>query len=135
MSTTPNLLLALIAASQNQKEVTANAGLVGLDDALNANTLVTMTDADYTFATSAGSLIFSNMVFIIGGPLSTGRNVILPVGEARLIIVINGTSGGSPLAMQNLTFKVGTFAQTVVISDGNPHLIYSDGVGKVYKVS
>ncbi len=135
MSTTPNLLLSLIAASQNQKEVTANAGLVGLDDALNANTPVVMTDADYTFATGAGSLIFSNMFFLFSGPLSTTRNVILPTGEARLIIVNNGTSGGSPVAMQNLVFKVGTFAQTVTISDGNPHLIYSDGVGKVYKVS
>jgi hypothetical protein len=135
MSTTPNLLLSLIVASQNQKEVTANAGLVGLDEALNANVSVAMTDADYTFATGAGSLIFSNMFFIFTGAVYRARNVILPTGEARLFIIVNNTTGGSPLSQQTLTFKVGTFASTVSISDGNAHLLYSDGVGNIYKVS
>lgn len=128
MSTTPNLLLSHIAASQNQKEVTANADYDGLDTALCSYTSIAMTDADYTFATGAGSLGLSNMVFIFTGALTANRNVILPP-NAKPYIVVNATTGG-----HSLTFKLGTASHTVVISDSVHHLLHSDGVNSVYNI-
>lgn len=134
MSSTPNLLLSHIAAAQNQKEVTANADFDGLDEALCSNTSVAMSDADYVFATGAGTLGLSNMVFKFTGTLSATRNVTLPP-NAKLYVVKNGTTpGGSPVAQQSLTFKAGTGANTVTISDTDYHLLYCDGGNNVYHV-
>src|SRR5258708_15163329 len=91
MSTTPNLLLSHIAAAQNQKEVTANASADGLDEALNSNVQVTMLNADYTFATGAGSPFLSNMFFQFIGANSAARNVNLPP-NAKIFIVQDSTT-------------------------------------------
>lgn len=133
MGSTPNLLLSHIAASQNQKEVTANASADGLDEALCSNISIAMTDADYTFATGAGSPALSNMAFVFTGTLSTARHVILPP-NAKLYVVKNGTTGGSPVVTESLIFKVGTGANTVTITDTLYHLIYCDGGNNVYSV-
>lgn len=132
MSATPNLLLAHIAASQNQKEVTANNDFDGLDEALCSNTDIAMTDADYTFATGAGTPFLSNIFFKFSGTITSSRNVILPAGSARLFVVVSEVAS-SPLVP--LVFKVGTGAQAVDISDSNPHLLYSDGVNTVWQIS
>lgn len=133
MSSTPNLLLAHIVASQNQKEVTANASADGLDEAMNSNVQITMVNADYTFATGAGCVFLSNMFFQFIGANSAARNVNLPP-NAKLFVVQDSTTP-APSSTQGLTFKVGTHVQSVTISDGNPHLLYSDGVGSVYQIS
>jgi hypothetical protein len=135
MSTTPNLLLSLIASNSASKEVQANAALVGLEAALTDSTSVVMTDANYTFATGAGSLGLSNLVFIFTGPLTATRNVILPPNAKLYAVQNNTTLTGSPAALESLVFKVGTGATTTTISDTNFHLIYCDGVNSVHQLS
>ncbi len=133
MSTTPNLLISYVAASQNQKEVTMNAAVLALEEALTDFTSVALTDADYTFATGQGSLGLSNIVFMFTGTLTATRNVIFPP-NAKLYIVQNGTLGGSPVTTESLIFKVGTGATTVTISDSLYHLLYCNGVNNVYHI-
>lgn len=135
MSTTPNLLLSYIVASQNQKEVTANAAILGLEEALTDSTSIAMTDADYTFSIVAGSPALSNMVFTFTGTLTQARHVILPP-NAKLYIVMNGTgSSGSPVTPnQSLIFKVGSGTNIVTVDDEAWHLIYCDGVNSVYEI-
>jgi hypothetical protein len=135
MSTTPNLLLNYVVPSQNNKEATVNQAILGLEEALTDNAAVVMIDADYTFATGQGSLGLSSLFFKFTGPLTAGRNVILPPNAKPFIVVNATTASGSPLAVNPLTFKVGTGTHTVTISDGDAHLIYSDGVNSVYQVS
>lgn len=128
MGSTPSLLLSHIAASQNQKEVTANSAFDGLDEALCSYLSVAMTDADYTFATGAGSAGLSNMVFIFTGTLTADRNIILPP-NAKPYIMVNGTTGGHKLIV-----KVGTGLHTVTLSDANHHLMHCDGLNSVYSI-
>jgi hypothetical protein len=133
MSSTPNLLLSHIAASQNQKEVTANTAFDGLDEGFNSGKTVVMTDADYTFAGGAGADFFSFFFFEFTGTITATRAVNLPTGSARLFAIVNGTTN-SP-TQEDLIVKVGTGTQTVTLSDGEAHLLWSDGVGNVWKLS
>lgn len=130
MSTTPNLLISLIATSQNNKEITANTAFDEFDEAQCANVVYVMTDANYVPASPA---VLYAIMLIFQGSLSATRTVTFPTGSGHMWIVVNDTIG-SP-AQQDLIFEVGTAAQTITIADGNPHLLYSDGVGKVYKCS
>src|SRR5271169_1461564 len=109
MSTTPNLLLSHISASQDQKEVTANASADGLDEALCSNTVVAMSDADYTFATGAGTPFLSNIFFLFTGTISSSRHVILPSGSGRLFVIKSDVSSSPSVP---IIFKVGTGAAT-----------------------
>lgn len=129
MSSTPNLLISHIAASQNSKEVTANASADALDEAMNSFTSIAMADADYTFSAVQGSIAFSSMVFIMTGALTADRNVILPA-LPKLSIFVNATTGG-----HKLTLKVGTAAHVVVLADSSHHLVHNDGVNSVYEMS
>ena len=122
---TPNLLITLIAQSQNLKEITFNSAIDSLDEAMCSNKSETMTDADFTIPAADFQL---NGFIKFSGPLTAGRNVILPSGISKWAIVVNNTG-------QILTFKNGTATLTVAISDSNPHLLFSDGAGNVYKVS
>jgi hypothetical protein len=135
MTSTPNLLIPFIAQSQNAKEVTCNSAILSLEEALTDNTAVAMSDADYTFATGAGCPFITNLFFKLSGALTAPRHVILPPNAKPFIVVNATTESGSPLALNGLTFKVGTGAATVTISDGGCHLLYSDGVNSVYQVS
>lgn len=128
MATTTNLLLALIAGSQNNKEITLNTAMDGLDKAMCAANTEAMSDADYTLSPADAA---GNVFLKFTGTLTANRNIILPSGMAKFWIVINDTSD-SPLV--SLTFKVGTGAVTVAIADLDAHLIYSDGVNTVTKV-
>jgi hypothetical protein len=128
MGSTPNLLLAHIVASQNQKEVTANASADGFDEALCGYTSIAMSDANYTFATGAGSLGLSNMVFIFTGAITADRNIVLPP-NSKPYIVKNATTGG-----HSLIFKVVTAAHTVTLSDSLHHLLHCDGLNSVYEI-
>lgn len=133
MSTTPNLLIALVASSQNNKEITVNSGTVQIDEALCANESIAVPDADVNLTTA--EFLF-NIFLNFTGNLTANRNIILPTGSARLIAVMNSTStSGGSVGRYSLTFKVGTDSLVYVTTDENPHLIYSDGVGNVYKVS
>jgi hypothetical protein len=128
-TTTLNLLIPLIAGSQNNKEITFNSAIDALDEALCGNIAEALTATTFTL----GSTDFlSNLFFKFTGTVSAslGITVTLPTGVAKLFIVYNATTHLNPL-----TFQVGTNLADVVISDGNPHLCYSDGVGSVYQTS
>src|SRR5579859_3543066 len=125
MSTTPNLLIALIAISQNLKEVTFNTAIDLLDEAMCSNKGEAISGS--TTALSQTDFL-TNMFLKFTGALTGNNTITLPSGCAKLFMVLNSTTGG-----HNLIFTVGTGASTVTISDANPHLMYSDGVGNVYK--
>lgn len=132
-STTINLLIPLIATAQNLKEITANSAFDALDEALCAGTTITMPDADLTLSNVQA---LQNIFLQFKGQLSSNRHVILPTGSAKLLIVQNDTwSAGGSYGLYALIFEGGTNAQVYVSTDENPHLIWWDGVGKVYKIS
>jgi len=117
MTTTPNLLLAHIVASQSQKEVTANAALDGLDEALCNPTTIAMSDADMTLTDAQ---MLGNMFLSFTGTLTAARTITVP-SHAKLILIENDTTGGFALNVKvpsgsPLTFNVGDL-----------RLLYCDG--------
>lgn len=129
-TTTPNLLISLVAASQNNKETTLNSALVDLDEAFCNTDYVLMTDADYT---PSQSLALTTFMFVFEGTLSANRHVILPQ-NSKPYIIVNSTAG-SPSAYE-LLIKTGSGAVIATIpNDGNGHLVMCDGLSAVYKVS
>lgn len=132
-STTTNLLIALVATSQNNKEITLNTALVALDEAFCASKAEAITDADYVLSQAD---FLSNVFLKFTGNLTANRKIILPTGVAKWLIVLNGTStAGGSVGRYELVFQVGTLATVYLTTDTNAHLIYSDGVGNVYKAS
>jgi hypothetical protein len=130
MSTTPNLNIDLLSASQNNKEVTVNTALVDLDAALCGSDYIVMTDADLTLASAVA---LENMMLVLEGTLSADRHVIVPE-NAKPYIIVNKTLG-SP-SPYNLLIKVGSSAVIATVpNDGNGHLVMCDGLAAVYKVS
>lgn len=126
MSATPYLAIAYIAASQNQKEVTANAAFEALDNAQNAELVVPITNAGLTLTRAQTQAAF---FFDFTGALTAGANVILPASN-RLLAVRNGTTGGESLTVFVSASPAGA---SVVIAGGVCLLLYCDGVN-VYKV-
>jgi len=90
---TPNLNILHIQAAQNQKEVTANAAFDALDNAMNAEVAITMTDANYTLTSTSFD---SGCVFVFTGTLTASRSVFVP-DTNRSFIVNNSTTGGFSL--------------------------------------
>ncbi len=122
MSTTPNLLISHIAASQNQKEVTANTAFDDLDLALCGLKSIALSDADYNVVQAD---FLTNMVLIFTGALTATRNIILTANK-KPIIISNQTTGG-----KNLIVKVGTGVATALLTDNAYYLLYCDGVNTV----
>jgi hypothetical protein len=126
MSTTPNLLIQHIAASQNQKEVTANTAFDLLDEAMNSQVSKALSGTTFTLP-QADAL--QNFFFIFTGALTANNTITLPANK-KVYAVVNNTTGGF-----SLIFKAGTGAATVTVSDvGVPHLIYCDGANTVYQI-
>jgi len=118
---TPNLGIVHIAAAQNQPEVTANGAFDALDDSVNLEVSIAMTDAD---AALTQTQLASGGVIIMTGALTADRRINLPVTIGRLFIFKNGTSGGHNLIVQ-VTGAPGT---TVTVSaSGSLIPLYSDG--------
>src|SRR6267154_5054509 len=119
---TPNLGLSHIAASQNQKEVTANAAFDGLDVALTNETTINLTDAPFVMTVAVATAYMS---FIFTGALTANRLVTL--SSKKLYIVWNQTTGG-----QSLTFGTTLVGRTATISSlASPaafNILYCDGI-------
>lgn len=90
MTTTPNLDIDHIAASQAQKEVTANAAFDALDSAMCGLTSIAIANVD-TVLTDAQMLGCAYMKFT--GTLTAIRAITIP-GHNKTLIVENSTTGG-----------------------------------------
>ena len=101
-----SLGLALITASQNQKEVTANAALVRLDNALTATFDANVTAGNITVTTAQ----MQQAVLIRAINATTvGRTVTLP-GVARVILLHNNAAN-----TQSVDFIRGTTTLTLTV--------------------
>ena len=90
MTTTPNLQIDHIAASQAQKEVTANAGFDALDQALCGLLAKALADAD---ATLTATEAVTAMYLRITGTLTAARTITVPANRKPLMVE-NATTGG-----------------------------------------
>lgn len=117
MTQTPNLLIDHIAASQAQKEVTANAAFDALDKALCQFTSIALSDADLTLTDAQ---MLGNMALKFTGTLTAARIITVPA-HAKLLFVDNGTSGGFGLSVKTPS---GT---AIVLGSGGRKLLYCDG--------
>ena len=120
---TPNLAIAHIAASQDQKEVTANAAFDALDLAMTA-TLAVDCSAGGTVSVSAADLR-RNVRLVLGGAPGAGFTLEL-AGVPRLLALRNATD-----AEASLTNTAGS--ETVDLPAGAELMIHSgpDGVAGV----
>lgn len=117
MTQSPNLLIDHIAASQAQKEVTANAAFDALDKALCQFTSIALTDADLTLTDAQ---MLGNMALKFTGTLTAFRTITVPA-HAKLLFVDNATTGGFSLSVK---VPSGT---TITINSGERKLLYCDG--------
>lgn len=119
MSTT-NLLVTEIAASQSQKEVTANNAFQAFDKAIAGKLSQAITTADVTLSDADAR----NAIIELTGTLTGNRNLIVPT-RTKLYAIYNGTSGA-------YTVTVKTSAGTgVVVSQGTREFVYCDGTNVV----
>lgn len=127
MTTTTNLNITHISASQAQKEVTANEAFDILDGAVGGLFTKNMaSDADYTLATT-GTPPFewqraAVKITDTGPVLTTGRNIIVPA-EAKAYIFINATA-------QTLTLKTSA-GSGIAVATTKTALLYCDGTNVV----
>lgn len=120
MSTTTNLLVTEIAASQSQKEVTANNAFQAFDKAIAGKLAQAITSADVTLSDADAR----NAIIELSGTLTGNRNLIVPT-RTKIYAVYNGTSGA-------YTVTVKTSGGTgVVVSQGTREFVYCDGTNVV----
>jgi hypothetical protein len=118
---TQNLGIAYIAAGQNQPEVTANDAFNALDNSVNLEVSIAMTDAD---AALTQAQLASGGVIVMTGALTADRHINLPTAIGRSFIFKNGTSGGHNLIVQ-VTGAPGTYV--TASASGSLIPLYSDG--------
>ena len=117
MTTTPNLLIDHIAASQAQKEVTANTAFDVLDKALCQFTNIALTDANLTLSDAQ---MIGNMALKFTGTLTVARTITAPA-RAKFIYVENGTTGGFAISIKTPS---GT---AIAVGIGERKLLYCNG--------
>lgn len=120
---TPNLALAHIAASQTQKEVTANAAFDALDTAITDQQSINCAgSSDVTPA----STIADAMVLLLTGLLTGNINLKLPQVK-RPYIIRNTTTGAF-----TITVKTTNGASTgVIVPQSCEGFVYSDGTNVI----
>ena len=119
MTTTPNLEIDHIAASQAQKEVTANAAFDALDSATCGLTSVTILNVNTTL-TDAQMLGCSYMKFI--GTLTAARAIEIPAHNKSLIVE-NATTGGYSIMIDTDD----SASVSVTLASGVKKILYCDG--------
>lgn len=92
-----------------------------LEEAIAGVASITMTDADYTLTVANGATDQSRKaVLVMGGTLSTTRNVICP-SKQKVYVIKNGTSGGQSIVLKT---SAGT---GVTVANGKTVLAFCDG--------
>lgn len=117
MTTTPNLNIDHIAASQAQKEVTANAAFDALDKALCSFTAIALEDADLTLTDEQA---LGCMALSFTGTLTANRMLTIPA-YAKLLLAENNTDGGFLLSLQTPSGTVRA------LGNGQRKLFYCNG--------
>lgn len=120
--TTPNLALDHIAASQSQKEVTANEVHDQLDAALAGwNVINFESDADYTLDDSEG--VEEHLCFVLemtdtGVVLTASRDVVLPA-IPKVYWFVNSTAQSLDVTCaDSSSFTVASSAEALIRCDG-----------------
>ncbi len=117
MTTTPNLLIDHIAASQAQKEVTANSAFDALDKALCQFTSLVVADANLALTDAQ---MLGNMAVKFTGALTAVRTITVPA-HPKLLCVENSTTGGYAISVKTPS---GT---AVYVGSGERRLLYCNG--------
>jgi len=111
---TPNLAIPHIAASQNQKEVTANDAFDRLDEAITGRLTVDVAAGDVTLTASQ----FRRHVAFAAANVTAGRELVLPAIR-RLFLVDNGAGAAALVVRQGST--------TVTVPAGASQLLHTTG--------
>jgi len=120
MSTTTNLLVTEIAASQSQKETTANNAFQAFDKAIAGKLSQAITTADVTLSDADAR----NAIIELTGTLTGNRSLIVPT-RTKIYAIYNNTSGA-------FTVTVKTAAGSgVTVSQGTREFVYCDGTNVV----
>jgi len=117
MTTTPNLLIDHIAASQAQKEVTANTAFDTFDKALCQFSSIVLSDAALTLTDPQ---MLGNMALKFTGTLTATRVITIPA-RAKMLFVENATIGGFALTIKTPS---GT---SIALGSGEKKLLYCNG--------
>ncbi len=118
MTTSPNLQIEHIAASQAQKEVTCNTAFDTLDRSLCEVLSKAMADANQTLTDAEAN----NAIYIkLTGALTVGRTLTLPARK-KLFVIENATTGAFAV-----TVKSGAGA-TVALPMGERRFLYNNAV-------
>ena len=117
---TPQLAITHIAAAQNNKEVTANEAFDLLDNAMNAQVSIAMTDADVTLTQAQ---LASGGVLKFTGALTADRYINVPAID-RSFIVRNATTGGFNLIVQ----VIGSAGASASVAPSALGALYCDSV-------
>jgi len=114
---TPNLNLDHITETQFNKETTANVTFDGLDNAMNANLLLTLTE-DYTLT---AALFRANQTFVVNG--GAGGTIVLKVPDdiARKFTIVNNSNSALEVELNSAASDFITLAVDTNI------ILYSDG--------
>jgi hypothetical protein len=111
---TPNLAIPHIAASQNQKEVTANDAFDRLDEAITGRLQLDFTSGDITLTASQ----FRRHVAVAASNVVAGRELLLPA--IRRLFLVDNTTGAAALLVRQ-----GSIAVTVPA--GASQLLHTTG--------
>ncbi|MDD3028845.1 MAG: hypothetical protein PHS57_00985 [Alphaproteobacteria bacterium] len=133
MTTTPNLLIDHIAASQAQKEVTANTAFDVLDKALCQFTNIALSDANLTLTDAQ---MIGNMALKFTGTLTAARTITVPV-HAKFIYVENGTTGGYAISIKTpsgTAISFGSSERKLLYCNGSDFTIAAEAGAAPYDI-
>jgi len=110
----PNLAIPHIAASQNQKEVTANDAFDRLDEAITGRLTVDLAAGDVTLTASQ----YRRHVAFAAVNVVSGRELVLPA--IKRVIVVDNTAGAAALVVRH-------GSTTVTVPAGASQLLHTTG--------
>ncbi|MGD9507720.1 MAG: hypothetical protein AB7I59_02240 [Geminicoccaceae bacterium] len=119
---TPNLAIPHIAASQNQKEVTANDAFDRLDDAICGLTAISLTGQASPLVLASTTALRCAVLQLNPAHPGGGFEVVVPTN--RKPYTVRNLSGGA------ITLRTAAGAG-VAVADGRVRLLYADGTDVV----